>query len=170
MLGYYVGAELVLWYSLLVKLIFIYFESVLESLQKTKVLFGDNELLDCCGEELLLWAEEHQLICTCRRLFLEQLDAVFAAIESSVHIQRGCLGVDELDQRLVLLESQLFVLVENRFESLNFFFGYNYYKSFIWAPCLITFKQVKNAMFYNVHEENANICSSYHKTLLNRLQ
>lgn len=53
LLRYYVSTELMLRYPLFVELIFVYFQSVLESLQKTKVLFSQYEFLDGCGEEFL---------------------------------------------------------------------------------------------------------------------
>ncbi len=60
--GDYVGTKFVLRYPLLVELIFIYFQPVLEGLQKAKVLFGQDELFDSGGEELLLRSKEHQLV------------------------------------------------------------------------------------------------------------
>lgn len=49
----YVGTELVLRYSSLVKLVFVNFQSVLERLQKTKVLFRQYKLFYRCSEKLL---------------------------------------------------------------------------------------------------------------------
>ena len=69
LLGDYVGTEFVLRYSLVIEFILVYFESVLECLKKTKILFREDKLLDSSGEELLLRPKEYQLVR--RRLLLE---------------------------------------------------------------------------------------------------
>ena len=100
---------------------------------------------------------------------MEQLNPILAAVEGRVHIQRGGLRVDELDKGLVLFEPQLLVLVMNRFQGFVFLFGDDNNQPLVGAPRLVTLEEVEDAVFYYVHQKNTNICSSDHKSLLNRL-